>query len=189
MTVDTDRAATSGELEEFNIRLTGLSPVGGLVERLRMHVALGGSITEQTVRSCAAGAGIDLDRWRWLGSTEVLQRESFGFDWEKIGRTPANVAASLKDNTFAAHVELSEASVEYSWKHWAVDESFVNRDRVLAELVDVGHFVANMLIALGVDDVEWETAYRAKQDKNRRRMATGTYSAKKGSLGEGSEVG
>lgn len=176
------------DAEAFEARVSVLSPLGQLAERLRLHVHLGGDVTADAIKSCARSAGLDLEPWRWLGSTEILQRESFGFDWEKIGRTPANVAASLKDNTFAAHVELSEASVEYSWKHWAVDESFVNHDRVLGELVDVGHFVANMLLALGVTDEEWEAAYRAKQDKNRRRMATGTYSAKKGGLGEGSEV-
>lgn len=126
--------------------------------------------------------------WRWLASTDVLQRESFGFDWELIGRTPANVAASLKDNIFAAMIELAEASVEFSWKHWAKDEPFYDRERVLAEFVDVAHFLANGLHAMDVTDEEWEAAYKAKQDKNRRRMATGTYSARKGGLGEGSDA-
>lgn len=126
--------------------------------------------------------------WRWLESTVDLQRDYFRFDWEKIGRTPDQVAASLKDNTFAISVELAEAAVEYSWKHWATDEPFVNRERVLEELVDVGHFLANMLVAMGVTDAEWEAAYQAKQEKNRSRMRSGTYSAKKGGLGDGSEV-
>lgn len=126
--------------------------------------------------------------WRWLDSTVSLQRDYFRFDWETLGRTPELVAASLKDNSFAILVELAEGSVEYSWKHWARDEPFVNRERVLAELVDVGHFVANMLVALDVNDDEWQAAYMEKQEKNRRRMRSGTYSAKKGELGEGSDV-
>jgi hypothetical protein len=44
--------------------------------------------------------------------------------------------------------------------------------------VDVGHFLANCLVALDVSDDEWEQAYRAKQDENRRRQRDG-YSAKK----------
>lgn len=126
--------------------------------------------------------------WRWLDSTVALQRDYFGFDWEAIGRTTRNVAASLKDNSFAIAVELAEASVEYSWKHWATDEPFVNRERVIEELVDVGHFLANMLVALDVTDAEWEEHYQRKQEKNRRRMRSGTYSARKGGLGEGSEA-
>ena len=126
--------------------------------------------------------------WRWLGSTVELQRDYFGFDWEKVGRNTAAVAASLKDNSFAIVVELAETSVEFSWKHWAKDDPFVNRDRVLEELVDVGHFLANMLVAIGVTDAEWAVAYQDKQEKNRRRMSSGAYSAKKGRLGEGSDV-
>lgn len=127
------------------------------------------------------------NRWRWLESTRELQRDYFNFDWEKLGRTPENVSASLKDNSFAISVELAEASIEYSWKHWAKDTPFVNRERVIKELVDVGHFLGNMLVALDVSDDEWEAAYQEKQEKNRRRMRSGTYSAKKGGLGDGSE--
>lgn len=53
----------------------------------------------------------------------------------------------------------------------------MNRQRVLEELVDVGHFLANMLVAIGVTDEEWEAAYRQKQDENRRRQATGYVAA------------
>lgn len=52
----------------------------------------------------------------------------------------------------------------------------------------MAHFVANMLVAIGVDDEEWAATYQAKQEKNRRRMASGTYTARKGGLGEGSEA-
>lgn len=176
------------DLAEFQRRMTTLSPIQQMTERLRLHLGLGGLVTDDVVRGCASRSGIDLEPWRWLESTDELQRESFGFDWDVLGRTPAKVAASLKDNIFALMVELAEASVEFSWKHWATDEPFVDRDRALAEFVDAGHFLANCLHALGVSDAEWEEAYRAKQDKNRRRMASGTYSARKGGLGEGSEV-
>lgn len=122
------------------------------------------------------GAG---DRqWRWLESTAALQREAFGHDWEAIGRTDTHVAASLKDNIFAALVELGEAAREFSWKSWAQDLPFVNRRRLIEELVDVAHFVANCLLALGVTDDEWENLYRAKQQVNRERQQRG-YSARK----------
>ena len=79
-------------------------------------------------------------------------------------------------------------SVEYSWKHWATDAPFVERQRVLEEAVDAGHFLANILVAIGVTDEEWEEAYQAKQERNRERMRSKTYSARKGGLGEGSDA-
>lgn len=123
--------------------------------------------------------------WRWLESTVTLQRDFFG---QGIGdRSVDEIAASIKDNTFAMIIELAEASVEYSWKHWATDDPFVNRERVLKECVDAGHFLANILVAMGVTDGEWEAAYQAKQEINRERMRSKTYSAVKGGLGDGSD--
>lgn len=75
-------------------------------------------------------------------------------------------------------MELAEASREFSWKSWARDMPFNNRERILPELVDVAHFVANMLTAMGVDDEEWESAYREKQQINRQRQLDG-YTARK----------
>lgn len=46
----------------------------------------------------------------------------------------------------------------------------MNRERVLDELVDVLHFVANMLVAIGVTDDEFEAAYQQKQAVNRQRQ-------------------
>lgn len=129
-----------------------------------------------------------MSEWKWLESTSDLQRDYFNFDWDHtLPRTAENVAASLKDNSYAIMVELAEASVEFSWKHWATDPPFVSRDRVVAELVDVGHFLANMLIALDVTDEEWERLYQTKQEINRERMRSKNYSAKKGGLGDGSD--
>lgn len=123
--------------------------------------------------------------WRWLESTVALQRDFFG---QGTGdRSTSEIAASIKDNSFAIFVELAEMAVEYSWKHWATDEPFVNRERVLKEAVDVGHFLANILVANGITDAEYEAAYQAKQEINRERMRSKTYSAKKGGLGEGSD--
>lgn len=63
----------------------------------------------------------------------------------------------------------------------------MNRARVLAELVDVAHFVGNMLVNMEVTDAEWAAAYQRKQEVNRARMASKTYSARKGGLGDGSD--
>lgn len=68
---------------------------------------------------------------------------------------------------------MGEVPREFSWKGWAHDEPFVNREALLGELVDVGHFLANCLVAIGVTDREWEAAYKAKQETNRQRQRDG----------------
>ncbi len=68
-------------------------------------------------------------------------------------------------------VELAgEVPREFHWKYWSHTEPFVNRSAVLEEIVDVMHFLANMLIAMGVTDGEFEEAYQAKQAINRARQ-------------------
>ena len=109
--------------------------------------------------------------WRWLESTVALQREAYGFEWHG-DESAGEIASSLKDNLLAAMVELSgEVPREFHWKYWSHTEPFVNRVTLLYELVDVLHFIANMLIAIGVDDEELEIAYKAKQKINRQRQA------------------
>lgn len=124
--------------------------------------------------------------WRWLESTKELQQLTYGYDWTKF--STKSLAEYIWWNTFAANQELAEMAVEFSWKPWATDPPFVNRDRVRDEAIDVLHFLGNILTSLGVTDDELAHHYQLKQDKNRRRAASGTYSAKKGGLGEGSET-
>lgn len=127
------------------------------------------------------------NEWFWLDSTEVLQTETYGYDFEAMAEDVGELAHYIEWNVFAAFQELAEASVEFSWKPWAVDKPFVNRARILAEMVDVCHFVGNILVGLGVTDEEWADEYKKKQDLNRRRASSGSYSAQKGGLGEGSD--
>lgn len=134
--------------------------------------------------------------WKWLKSTHELQSQTYHYDLEwfaeglrlEIPAVLKELAAYIDWNVTAAMQELAEARVEFSWKPWAVDDPFVNRERIIDELVDVNHFIGNILTAMGVTDVEWATAYQKKQEKNRARAASGSYSAKKGELGDGSEV-
>jgi dimeric dUTPase (all-alpha-NTP-PPase superfamily) len=67
---------------------------------------------------------------------------------------------------------------EFSWKPWAHDEPYVNRERIIEELVDVVHFIGNMLVNIDCSDAEWEDKYQRKQRTNRRRQVVG-YSARK----------
>ena len=116
-------------------------------------------------------------RWRWLRSTRRLQEEAYG--WTRPDSVAGQVA-SLKENILAALVELAgEVPREFHWKFWAHDEPWVNREAILEEIVDVQHFLANMLVTIGVTDDEYEAAYIAKQEKNRQRQRDG-YTVQKG---------
>jgi hypothetical protein len=118
----------------------------------------------------------------WLAHTRKLQIEAYGKD-------PANLEG--KDlqffviwNSLAAIKELSEATDETRWKPWAVfdeDEPVIDHDPFLKEIVDVQHFIANLLVAAGVTDEEYEAAYHAKMQVNRDRQAKeGGYQSRKG---------
>lgn len=131
--------------------------------------------------------------WRWLESTDKLQRETYGYgnlyEATRDGdQADEKVADYLDWNQTAAVQELAEAREEFSWKPWAKDEPFVNRERVRDEIIDALHFLGNMLTVMGVTDEELAGAYQEKQDINRARAESGTYSAKKGGLSEGSDV-
>lgn len=137
--------------------------------------------------------------WKWLESTYELQQETYGYDLEGMAdavnqphlvrhRTPLTAVTRYLDwNTTAAVQELAELREEFSWKPWAVDEPFVNRDRIIKEIIDVKHFLGNILVGIGVTDEEFEGLYRQKQQINRERQASGVYSARKGGLALGSD--
>src|SRR6266487_2219445 len=104
------------------------------------------------------------EEWRWLESTRQLQRDAYGDDeWPKEGDALADSAMS---NMFSLLKEVNEAGDEIGWKPWARPRGWVNRDRYIGELVDVGHFLANLLLLVGCTDEEWEARYRAKQALN-----------------------
>lgn len=107
----------------------------------------------------------------WLRSTADLQRRAYNHVAE-----PDNAfltSRSIRENTLPLIVEAVELLDNVSWKYWAHDEPFVNRDEVLKEAVDVAHFLANILVAVGVTDEEFWTAYREKQALNLERQIRG----------------
>jgi hypothetical protein len=116
--------------------------------------------------------------WRWLESTRRLQREAYGKDFS-LPHDPDVFADAILENHSALVVELGEFMNEVGWKPWATPRGWVNRDAAVGELVDVAHFLANLLVRLDVTDDEWEERYRAKQAVNRARQANG-YDAREG---------
>lgn len=138
-----------------------------------------------------------MSKWKWLESTKELQEGTYSYDFQLMrtthqsaveeGHQGSHLTKFIDWNQVAAVQELAEVREEFSWKPWAVDHPFVHRDRVRDEIIDVMHFLGNILVAIDVTDEELEEAYRQKQEINRRRHASGTYSAQKGGLAEGSD--
>jgi hypothetical protein len=115
--------------------------------------------------------------WRWLESTRDLQREAFDWNWDVIRAGGVEyyleqLGRSTMENITSAVAELGEVLNEVGWKPWA-SKRFVNRKAFIAELVDVVHFLANMIVSVDCTDDEWEEAYRAKQEINRQRQRDG----------------
>jgi dimeric dUTPase (all-alpha-NTP-PPase superfamily) len=106
-----------------------------------------------------------------LASTRALQEEFFRRSFPITD--PDELADYVTTNYTALVVELGEFMQEVGWKDWATPRGWVNRRQAVGELVDAGHFLANLLCALDVTDAEWEEAYRAKQEVNRRRQREG----------------
>lgn len=113
---------------------------------------------------------IDMGEWQWLESTRDLQRVAFDLDPDRDRENIAGQAIRVKDNVLAAVVELVEMLNEVKWKYWSHEDPWVRRERVLKEAVDVGHFIANALVAIGVTDEEYWKAYQDKQLENIQRQ-------------------
>lgn len=108
----------------------------------------------------------------WLDLQHKLQVESFGVDPRVLSEEEA--AGYIQWNVLAATDELHEALQEVRWKPWATPYGgFVDRDRYVKELVDLLHFVANLLLVANVTGEELEVAYRSKHDVNAKRQEEG----------------
>ncbi len=111
--------------------------------------------------------------WTWLDSTRALQREAYGFDVDALHDDPRLQAQSIRENVLPLIVEAVELLNNVSWKYWAHDEPFINRAEVLKEAVDIGHFLANILLTANLTEAEYWEAYRDKQSINRARQTDG----------------
>lgn len=120
-----------------------------------------------------------MDFGEWLRSTKELQEQAFGVDYGELQSNPNALADYLAYNLYALVDEVTEMGKEVGWKPWAKDRGFVHPVAVCDEAVDVLHFVSNILAACGVTGEQLEKAYRSKQDENRARMQSGTYTQRK----------
>jgi hypothetical protein len=106
----------------------------------------------------------------WLNSTLDLQRTAFDIDPPYLEGDDR--AEYVRWNVLALEDELHEALNEVGWKPWATDRYF-NRDAFVGELIDVMHFVANLLVTAGVTGEELSQKYHSKQQRNRYRQEVG----------------
>lgn len=78
-------------------------------------------------------------------------------------------------NALALIKEVGEALDHVSWKPWTVDSGWLERHEYVGELVDVMLFLMNMLVAVGVDDQEFNRAVALKQEIVRQRLLSDRY--------------
>lgn len=106
----------------------------------------------------------------WILQTKELQESAYGHKFENFSQK--KLEEWVKINILAAEDELHEALGEISWKPWATAE-FFNREAFLGEIVDVLHFVGNLLAGANITDAELNAAYQEKMDRNRARQKAG----------------
>jgi hypothetical protein len=115
----------------------------------------------------------DMQFGQWLETTRDLQREYYDGDPAEF-KDDAR-ADFILWNVLAATDELHEALQEVGWKPWATGRGWMNRDAFVGEMVDVMHFVANLLVTANVTGEELSQAYMDKVHRNEARMASGKY--------------
>lgn len=111
----------------------------------------------------------------WLDEHKRLQAEAYGKDHSAVP-TFDEWIENVRQQALAAFIELGEAIQELDWKPWAKEPGWPSeaaKYKTLEEIVDLLHFVANILLALGFDAQDLGEAYERKMQVNRDRMARG----------------
>jgi dimeric dUTPase (all-alpha-NTP-PPase superfamily) len=108
----------------------------------------------------------------WLAETRALQLEAYDEDPSML--SDEAFAEFIRWNVLAATHELHEFLDHVQWKPWSKKQGEVrDRDDAVEELVDVLHFVGNLLVAFNVDALELNLAYHRKAQVNRDRQEAG----------------
>lgn len=80
-------------------------------------------------------------------------------------------AEYVRSMVLAATDELHEAMHEVAWKPWKVDQGEIrDRPAYIEELVDVMHFIANLLLVVDADGEEVSQMYEHKMRTNMERL-------------------
>lgn len=103
-----------------------------------------------------------------------LQRDTYGHDFEKM--SDEERIEFIKVNVLALTNELHEALGEVGWKPWATSRH-VHSDAYLGELVDVFHFLMNLVLVLGYKEEDlaemFVSRYFQKRAVNAQRQKDG----------------
>ena len=107
-----------------------------------------------------------------------LQTNTYGYNFQQM--TLIDRIQYVKNMKLALEAELQEALDETQWKPWTNHHAtikWVNRDAYVGEMVDVLHFLINMLLVLGDDPkdlaIEVANRYLRKHDINKQRQVDG----------------
>jgi dimeric dUTPase (all-alpha-NTP-PPase superfamily) len=113
----------------------------------------------------------------WLRKTQQLQADVYNVDYDVFhDDSEENLRALIEYirwNMLAIDDEMSEVRKAISWKPWQHDDPYADRHEVVKECVDVLHFVANILCAVGATDEELDAEYLAKMQINAERQRKG----------------
>lgn len=104
----------------------------------------------------------------------LLQTETYDINLHEM--TDEQRIQFIKDNILAATDELHEAMAETGWKPWATSRH-INEDAYLNEIIDLWHFVMNLVLATGHHPdflaEQFHQRYMAKRRKNIQRQEDG----------------
>ena len=99
-----------------------------------------------------------------------LQLRINGYDIRYQG--PETRIDNITMNVLAAKMELSELLNEVGWKPWATSRH-VNQEAAQRELIDVWHFLMNLMLHLNMTADDLYEGYHRKNAVNHERQATG----------------
>src|SRR5580765_5999263 len=102
-----------------------------------------------------------------------LQLESFHVDVANLEGLPRE--RYVVQNGFAVVAELVKAFDNIDWKMWTTGSParFKDRDSFVREMVDVLHFIMNLLLVADCDATELYTRYVRKAEVNAQRQLDG----------------
>lgn len=104
-----------------------------------------------------------------------LLAQSYGVIPQRMSRDER--IQCVKDMVLAATDELHEALGETNWKPWSSGTRAINVDAYVGELVDVWHFLMNLMLTAGFEPTEAADrlyeGYLTKRGINERRQLDG----------------
>lgn len=95
-----------------------------------------------------------------------------------LGHDPETMSVAEKTQhtivlVVAAVVELAEFLQELNWKPWKRTQKIVDETKVFEEIIDVLHFVVELMVLWGLTAQSTYDAYVAKMDINIARQKRG----------------